>query len=273
MQIHETAFIVSTYRSLHPEVSKDPYAHLWNNAKTNGILPEILSSISEHEPFLHSIRNRFFIEKMVPFFKQHPNGTLINFGSGFSMYQFVLPETVLTIEIDKEDILQYKKEKITEWMNDGTLPKRKIEYLSMDFNAISMDEKIHEIQNLLSATPTFILLEGVLFFLNSKTTDSLFEIFRTLQKRGDLLGSVSYDPEVEATKIYQRLLQYFDKNNSTNDTFAHQTLPVSFYQNQKDYMIIKYTDEFETARHYASQYLLPEKSEVLNESLIILKKR
>ena len=272
MQIHETAFIISTYRSMHPEVSKDLYAHLWNNSKTDSLLPEILDLISEHEPLLHSLRNRFFLEEMTAFFERYPNATLLNFGAGFSMYQFVLPETVLTIEIDKEDIVNYKKEKVTAWMKDGTLPKRKINYLSMDFNTIAVNKIVHELTKSLTDAPTFILLEGVLFFLNSKTTNELFQLFGAIQKSGDLLGSVSYDPQVQTTDVYQKLLAYFDKNNDTNDTFAHQTLPVSFYQNLKEYTLLKKTDEFEAARVYAVNYTLPKKTEVLNESFYILKK-
>ncbi|WP_378186952.1 class I SAM-dependent methyltransferase [Aquimarina sp. W85] len=272
MQIHETAFIISTYRSLYPEVSKDPYAHLWNNPKTNELLPEILDTISKHEPLMHSLRNRFFLEELTTFFEQHPNGTFLNFGAGFSMYQFVLPKSVQTIEIDKKDIVDYKKEKITTWIKEGVIPKRNIKYLSMDFNTISVAKKADELLSLLSNTPTFILLEGVLFFLNADTTNQLFKIFGKIQKSGDILGSVSYDPKVKNTEVYQKLLTYFDKNNNTNDTFAHQTLPLSFYQNQEEYEVIKHTDEFEIVHQYAPHHLLPSKTRVLNESLYVLKR-
>ena len=153
MQIHETAFIVSTYRSYHEDVSKDPYAKLWNNSKTEALIPSIVENISPHEAILHSIRNRFFYEELTDFFAKNKKGTLINFGAGFSMYQFLLDKNITTIEIDKRDILDYKRNKIEKWINTGKLPQRKIEYLPVDFNTSSEDQIIKKIKPLINERP------------------------------------------------------------------------------------------------------------------------
>ncbi len=272
MQIHETAFVVSTYRSHHESVSKDEYAKLWNNPATDALIPDILNSVSEYEAILHSLRNRFFYERMSSFFARHNGGTLINFGAGFSMYQFSFESNVSTIEIDKKEIMDYKKEKVDHWTKDNKLPKRDIQYSAIDFNQNSIAEMVDFLQPMIKKEPTFILIEGVFFFLDRETTNKLFEVFASLQKQGDLVGCVTYLPEVENTSVYNRLLHYFDSHNDTNDSFNHQTIPHTYFQNMDSYGIKEKTDEFELSKIYASGSGVQNKNEILNETMYLLER-
>ncbi|WP_103865693.1 class I SAM-dependent methyltransferase [Aquimarina sp. I32.4] len=272
MQIHETAFIVSTYRSYHEDISKDIYAKLWNNPKTELLISIILTSISKDEAILHSLRNRFFYERMSSFFTKHNGGTLINFGAGFSMYQFQMSASVSTIEIDKQDIIDYKKEHVDRWVAEGKLPHREITYTALDFNTKTAKEIITILQPLIKKRPVFILVEGVFFFLDTSTTDKLFDVFNQLQKSGDIIGSVSYLPEIEDTAVYHRLLHYFDSHNDTNDTFRHQTIPNQYYHTIDGYSLEEHKDEFELSKTYTLDYRITDKSQILNENMYLLKK-
>jgi len=272
MQIHETAFVVSTYRSHHEDVSKDTYAKLWNNPSTDSLIPEILENVSSNEAILHSLRNRFFYESMKSFFEQNKGGTLINFGSGFSMYQFLMDDNVSTIEIDKKDIVEYKKEKIDQWIREGKLPNRKILYVSIDFNALSEEKIIQSLKPLIKEEPIFILLEGVLFFLDQQTTKKLFRVFKNIQHPGDIVGSVSYVPEIETTEVYKKLLNYFDSHNDTNDSFSHQTISNSYYENIDGYSLKEHIDEYNLAKTYASEFEINDKNQILNEHMYLLKR-
>ncbi len=272
MQIHETAFVVSTYRSQHENVSKDIYAKLWNNAATDSLIPEILESVSAYEAILHSLRNRFFYESMKYFFENNKGGTLINFGSGFSMYQFLMNDNVSTIEIDKKDIIDYKKKKIDQWIQEEKLPNRDILYVSIDFNTLSEEEIIQSLKPLIKKEPVFILLEGVLFFLDQQTTKKLFKVFQNLQQPGDIVGSVSYLPEIETTEVYKRLLHYFDSHNDTNDSFSHQTISNSYYENIDGYILKEHVDEYNLAKTYASEFSIKDKNQILNEHMYLLEK-
>ncbi len=272
MQIQETAFVISTYRSYHEGISKDPYAKLWNNPATDALIPDILKNVSEYEAVLHSIRNRFFYEEMNSFFEAHNGGTLINFGAGFSMYQFLMNKNVSTIEIDKKDIITYKKERIDSWTATGKLPKRDIQYAAVNFTNLSEEEIVVMLTPLIKKKPTFIVLEGVLFFLDQHTTHKLFRVFKNLQNSRDLVGSVSYIPEIENTKVYKRLLYYFDSHNDTNDSFMHQTTPHSFYENIDGYQLKHHTDEFELSKIYAPDSIIEDKTHILNEHMYILRR-
>ncbi|SEL92483.1 Leucine carboxyl methyltransferase [Aquimarina amphilecti] len=272
MQIHETAFIVSTYRSYHENISKDIYAKLWNNSKTEALIPSIMESVSKKEAILHSLRNRFFHESLQSFFDNNKGGTLINFGAGFSMYQFMLNDNVSTIEIDKKDIIEYKKSKINLWTKEGKLPKRNIQYLSLDFNLDSEETMINSLKKLITSQPTFIILEGVLFFLNQKITNKLFRVFKKIQNTNDIVGSVSYLPEIENTKVYKRLLNYFDSNNDTNDSFNHQTIPNSYYRNLDGYSLKKHIDEYNLSKIYTPELDIKDKNQILNENMYLLER-
>jgi len=188
------------------------------------------------------------------------------------MYQFMLDDTIETIEIDKKEIVDFKKKKIDTWTQEGKLPKRNIVYASIDFNKNQEEEIINRIKSLVHKKPTFILLEGVLFFLDRSTTDKLFRVFSGLQNPGDKVGSVSYLPEVEDTEVYKRLLKYFDSNNDTNDSFSHQTIPNSYYTNLNNYSLLEHADEYGLAKIYASASGITDKTQILNENLYILEK-
>lgn len=272
MQIHETAFIISTYRSYHEEVSLDIYAKLWNNPKTEALIPSILESISTKEPLMHSLRNRFFYEQMKTFFSKNKGGTLINFGAGFSMYQFLIDLNVSTIEIDKKDSINYKKEHVDRWIKEEKLPQRGIQYLAIDFNTTTEEQILSLLQPLIKKEPTFIVLEGVLFFLDQNTTDKLFSIFKGLQNAGDIVGSVSYLPELENTEVYKRLLDYFDNHNDTNESFYHQTIAHAYYKNLKGYTLQEYTDDYQLSKIYADKSSITDKTKILNESMYLLRR-
>ena len=272
MQIHETAFIISTYRSYHEDISKDIYAKLWNNPATETLIPIILKEVSEYESILHSIRNRFFYEQLKSFFSENNGGILLNFGAGFSMYQFLLDDNISTIEIDKKNIINYKKNKIDQWVKEDKLPKRDIQYISLDFNSDSEKDIIDSLNPLITEQPVFILLEGVLFFLNQAVSSKLFRVFRNLQNMGDFIGCVSYIPEIEKTKVYKRLLNYFDSNNDTNESFSHQTIPTSYYSNLEGYRLKEHKSEFDLAPIYAPKFGVDHKNQILNEHMYLLER-
>ena len=119
MTIHETAFLTCAYRSSDPELSGDHYAYLYNNARTDDWVDAITAEVSDKEPFLHCLRNRFFLDKITDFFGQHPEGVLVNWGSGFSMYPFLIAKTVQCIDIDQNDIISYKSDLLNDWIKKG----------------------------------------------------------------------------------------------------------------------------------------------------------
>lgn len=270
IQIHDTAFMTSTYRSTDEALSKDPYSKYWNNEATDKWIAQYLKAISKEEPFVHCLRNRFFYEAIKQRMDQNEIEILINFGAGFSMYPFLFDADLEHIEIDQPTVIAHKKEKIKEWTAEGKLPQRKIHFIPTDFNENYESELRSKIASIKGNKRSFILLEGVLFFLNRDNTIRLFNLFEKIQGSGEFVGSVSFRKSAEETVVFKKLIQFFEKKVVMNQHFEYQTIEDDFYENVNGYNLIEHQDYISLASEYVEREL--EENEILNEHLYILRK-
>ena len=177
IEIHETAFMTSMFRSSDGQLSGDAYAHLWNNDKTRIWVEKHTNEVSEWEPQLHCLRNRHILDTIKEIVDSEGLDVLVNFGSGFSMYPFCLSESLQHLEIDKEEIVAYKQQWIKKWVTEDVLPERRIEFIQADFNEKDQDLLKQKLISVCRGKKSFFLIEGVFFFLDPKVTKALFEIF------------------------------------------------------------------------------------------------
>ncbi|MGB5819251.1 MAG: class I SAM-dependent methyltransferase [Saonia sp.] len=270
--IHETAFVTCAFRAWDDSLSQDVYAKLWPQKKTEEHAKRYAQAVSEHEPFAHSIRNRYFYQKIDQLHRSGKVALLINFGCGFSMYPFLMDENLVHIEIDQPDVIGYKKKKILEWQSSGKLPRREIHHIASDFNDKNFGELLASISSIKKGRPSFILIEGVLFFIGMDDTERLFELFNTLQGQGEFIGSVSFTKSLEETEAFRRLISFVEGNLEKNQKFHYQTVPHEFYKELHDYELIDHQDTLSLAGTYAPQHLL-NPNDVLNEHMYLLKKQ
>ncbi|MGG8498082.1 class I SAM-dependent methyltransferase [Tenacibaculum sp. TC6] len=267
IEIHETAFVTSTFRSLNEDLSRDVYAKLWNNAETNAWIEEYLKEVCIEEVTAHCLRNRFFLEEIE---KLKPE-VLINFGCGFSMYPFLLDEAIINIEIDKEEIIDYKKRKIEEFQKQGKLPVKKIHFIGVDFSKDYVDILLEKLHLLKEGKTSFILVEGVLFFLSRKDTEKLFDFFSKLQSKDDYIGSASFQEELKSSKAFKKLLDFFNKKVAKTKASDWQTIEDDFYIKNRSYTVVNHQDFFSLSKKYNNIVKL-ERDLILNENFYILKK-
>lgn len=272
IKIHETAFVTATFRATHEELSKDKYSKYWRNPRTDEWIEKFTQNVSNFEAFTHSLRNRFFYETIKNLIVHKEIEVLINLGCGFSMYPFLFEKEIINIEIDQEEIIEYKKNKIEELIEDGKLPSRKIHYIAHDFNAQEKDLAI-ELKSIVKDKPSFVLLEGLIFFLSEKVTNELMDLISTVQIRGSYLGSVSYLKEIEETKCFQSLIDFFSKELSTNTKFEYLTLPTSYYKSLSSYDLIKQEDYISLSNKFCPIEAVENENLILNENMYILKKQ
>ncbi len=272
LHVHETAFITSTYRSTHPDLSKDPFAGLWNTPATDEWVAEHVIAVSEHEPHLHCLRNRYFFEQLQRLFAKQQISLLINFGSGFSMYPFSLPEGLRHIELDFPNILAYKKQHVDAWMSSGVLPQRHIHYVGADFMA-SDNHWVEELLSLKGHSKSFILVEGVLFFLNPRDINAIFAIFDRIQQSGEYIGSVSFQETMEGTPVFGRLLDFCTHRLNYPQGFHYQVVPDTFYRELPGYDCIDHQDGTTLNQQFSPDYPLPEHPGFLNENMYLLLKK
>ena len=272
IEVHETAFVTSSFRSMYQGLSRDRFSRLWNNDKTDVWVQEYINAVSAEEPYTHCIRNRYFLDTIEELVEKNKVEVLINFGCGFSMYPFLLPEQLLHIEIDKADVIEHKRSKVQHWQAQGLLPERNIHYIGVDFNEAYQEELSAKIAAIKSGKSSFILLEGVLFFLNKEVTEMLFNLFSTLQQSSDYVGSVSYKDEVTRTPVFKRLLHFFTDKLLEGQTLDYQTLEDEFYTSLPGYKLLDSQDYFTLSAKYQHQPLTSKKEEVLNETYYLLQK-
>lgn len=272
INVSDTAFVTCGFRRLNENLSQDIFAKLWRNEKAELILKDYVKNVSLEEIDTHCIRNRFFLEALRKLFKKKKIDLLINFGSGFSMYPYILDDQITHIEIDKPEVINYKSSMTKEWIKDGKLPNRTIDYIGVDFSTDYQVSLLNKIEGLKKNKSCFILIEGVLFFLNRKETESIFAFFDSIQDYGDYIGSVSYTEEVLNTMAYKRLIDYSNKGLEDASENGFQYIENSFYEKLNNYRLIDHQDYFSCSRQF-NHVPKSKPTDILNEHFYILKKQ
>ena len=271
IKIHETAFVTSTFRAFDESLSQDTYAKLWNNTATENWIKDYLIQVSTEETFTHCLRNRHFLDTLKGLLQKQEIEVLINFGSGFSMYPFLLDENMIHIEIDQPEIVDYKKLQLQEWEIKNILPKRNIYFIGVDFSKNYQQELYTKIQSIKGDQSTFILIEGVLFFLTREETNRLFDFFNTIQKNGDYVGSASFQERIKKTTAFQNLLSFFNQKVTKASESDYQTIEDEYYQNKRNYSLIDHQDYFSLSEKYGNTINQSEEF-ILNENFYLLQK-
>lgn len=272
INIHETAFVTATYRASNEELSKDNYSSLWQNSKTDSWIENYLKKVSLEEPFVHCLRNRFFYDKINSLIQKEGIEVLINFGCGFSMYPFLFGEELINIEIDQTELIDYKKNQINKWIIEGKLPSRKIHYIAKDFN-LEKDELENEIKSITKGKPSFILLEGVIFFLTETSTNDLIELFSRIQSSGSFFGSVSFIDSIVETESFKRLVKFYESEVTLNSKFEYLTLPTSYYETLNNYELVAHEDYVSLSTKYTETDKIINGDLILNENMYLLKRK
>ncbi len=271
METEESGFMTCMLRSYNETLSKDIYAKLWHNEKRETLTKEYLNAISSEETNAHCLRNRYFLETIKTLVANNDIEVLINFGSGFSMYPFLLDQSIINIEIDKPEIVDYKEVKVMQWQAKKILPKRKIHFLGVDFSKDYEDQLHSEIHSIVKNKSSLILIEGVLFFLKMEECVKLFNFFESIQKTGDFIGSVSFNDTVKETTAFQKLLDFINKKGGGVVASDCLSLPDHFYKNIEAYKLIDQQDYYSLSKTYDNSIKLS-KDLTLNEIFYLLQK-
>ena len=270
--VHDTAFMIAYYRAQHLEISQDPYAKLWLRPGLDQWAKQIASKITEHDDLLHCLRNRFFYTELKTLWPDEEKILFLNMGAGFSMYPYLLPDKIQTIELDFEEIALYKSEKTSIFTAEKLLPKRSVEH----WNADITDSKSHAVLlEKLAAYSDYkkvVLIEGVFFFLTEAQIDAVLSFCSDLLNPGDILMCVSFDESQKETAVFKRLIHYFaDVLKSADNPFS--TLPHSHYKQLDGFKLIKQSSSWELGQKLE---VIPHDlkvREVLNEHFYIMERK
>jgi O-methyltransferase involved in polyketide biosynthesis len=269
--VHDSALIVNCFRARYASISGDRYAALWTTDEVEQWADQYIAETNPTESLVHALRHRFFLEQLAFFFAQSSERVLINIGAGFTNYPYLLPAHVSYCEIDSEININFKRHTVAELEARGDLPQRRITFLSVHDlnNGAELKNLETYLKTWIDGRASFILLEGVFFYLTLDAISHLYAMFASLQRKGDIVASTSFRPEEANKPIYQKLVDYCRRSYAMPE-FTPTTLPTRFYAERLSYALTTHTHYYALAKQFAAAAALDRPDEVLEEDCYLL---
>jgi len=271
--VHDSALIVNAYRARKAHVSADRFADLWISEESVKWADQYAEKVGPTEILVHALRHRFFLEHLTQFLDTSPEGVFINIGSGFTNYPYLIPSGIPSCEIDTEANIEFKKQKLAEFETKGDIPQRSIKFITKnDLNDLAQVTSLESIlREWIGSRPSFILFEGVFFYLKIETISHFYGMLASLQKTGDIVASTSFRPEECNKAMFQRLVDYCRSDYKMKD-FTPTTIPTKFYRQQLGYSLASHENYYALCNQYASQEQLASPEDVLEEDCYVLER-
>lgn len=207
-----SAFIVNESRARAEALSLDSYAKLWVDDDVRKLWCLFRDEVYAQDPQALAARNRFFLECADSFFTGNPHGIFINIAAGFTSYPYLMENPVETIEIDLPAVVEYKKKKTREFRTAGYLPDRDVTYLACDLNTgKGIEAIVPTLSEKTKERPSFILLEGISYYLKRDSFFSLLNAVSRLQTPGSELSLDYWEPEVLKNRIFMKFRDFLEK--------------------------------------------------------------
>lgn len=210
--ISDSAFLVNESRARSEHLSLDIYAKLWVDDPVRELWCRFNREVYSKDPRALAVRNRFFLKRLEIFFKTHPQAVFLNIAAGFTSYPYLMNQEVEVVEVDLPRVVEYKKDKVKEFISAGNLPGRKITYIAADLNCLEQRNALFsQLHRTLNGRPSFILFEGITYYLDRDAFFSCMEQAAGIQTRGSELSMDYWEPGVEKNQVFIKFCDFLDK--------------------------------------------------------------
>ncbi|MCI0529159.1 MAG: class I SAM-dependent methyltransferase, partial [Nitrospira sp.] len=271
-KISETAFLVNASRARMVEVSRDIYAKLWVSDSTRELWNDFAFKVYPHDDVVVSARSRYFLNHLNAFVSAFESPVFINIGAGFTSYPFLIQRPCKCIEVDYEHIIHFKRDKVAKWQQEGLLPKRDVEYFAADLNHPPDRERLKsQLAGWIGNSPSFILLEGITYFLDRSILTELLETFSGLQLPDSITSFDFWKPDMQTHPIFIRLQNYLAER-FIYQVIKYNLLDSEFVRSLQAYQGVEITGVVEQEKLYSKTTVLQNYKEILPENYVILKK-
>jgi O-methyltransferase involved in polyketide biosynthesis len=270
--ISESAFLVNESRARRVELSGDLYAHLWVTDRTRDLWNAFCEEVYPHDEIELGLRNRFFLDRLDSFVAVNSGAVFVNIGAGFTSYPFLTRAVCRCFEVDYPRVVDYKRRNVHEWRASGALPSRDVEFVGVDLAGAPDRARLREA--LLPATsdaPSFILMEGITYYLERPVLDAVFEMCSELQRTGSVLAFDFWTPGSAFHPVHLRFAKF------CAERFGRRASRYSFLEEAEVGAIAGYAVE-ETAEVqgleliYSATRVLQDPSAILPESYAVLRR-
>jgi O-methyltransferase involved in polyketide biosynthesis len=122
-----------------------------------------------------------------------------------------LESGIRVLEVDFPHVTTYKQSRINDLVHQGLLPARPIQFCGVD---LTSPDDLARFELALKTTvdqrASFILMEGLTYYLDRASLDRLFDIFRKHQSTGSSVAFDYWPRELGDKPICTRLREYFE---------------------------------------------------------------
>lgn len=257
-------------------ICKDAIAQYWIPENKRASVETLWQKYSDKVyPYDHlelGIRTNYFLELLKNEVLKYPNLIFINIGAGFTSYQYLIEHNITTIELDSKDIINAKKNRVESLVARGEIKKKLTHYiecdLSVDEDRLKAFEKINAI---VADSPTFILCEGLFYYLSISNVEELIKDINQIQKTKNALAFDYWTPSLKNKVFYQSMIDFYKVEMGVQEQGI--TLFHIDDLNLIDYTIEERTDVYEQEKKVINEFILNEnKDQCLDENYIILRK-
>lgn len=274
--ISDTAFLVCESRIRRLDVSQDPYAERWIPAERRDAVRELWEDFSgevyPYDDLELAIRNRFFLERLQRFVTANRGAVFFNVGAGFTSYPLLLKDYVGSVELDFPHMVRFKQRRFRELCAAGAAPRRRVRFVAADIAGPEGQNTLRRcLANVPPGTPTFILLEGISYYLNFTVLRSLFELFREYQPAGSQVAFDFWRPDLVHHPVFLRLQKFF------SERFGYRAQDYCLFGDDRidgvsGYRALQLTDVAKEEPNYAGTQLLAGNPNMLLENYALLER-
>ena len=271
--VDASAHVVNCFRAKYTNISLDNFAHLWVTKTAEKLANRYLKEVGESEDIAHCLRHRFFLERLREFHIQVTNGVFINIGAGFTNYPYLINTPIASCEVDKPNLIKSKQQRIQKLQSSQQLPERDILFLcTTDLNNSSENKKLFDsLSQWIGSRQSFILMEGLLYWLSQDSVNSLFKHLQQTQIAGSLLALNAFKPSETSKAMFQRLRKFSEKGYGIGN-FSPNTLSETFHENLLGYKLIDQANYISLSKQPDEVKELVDKDSVLEEDCYLLRK-
>lgn len=270
--ISESALLVNESRARNVPLSGDTFAHLWVNGATRALWEAFSREVYPHDAIELGVRNRFFLTGLAAFVNGHADPVFVNVGAGFTSYPFLVDARCRSIEVDFAHVIEAKRPRIETWQRESVLPARQVEFIAADLARPEDAARLMAgLAERIGGAPSFILMEGLTYYLSRADFDALLGAFAALQAAGSLLAFDFWTPDTADHPAFNRLRRFFSERFGHAEA-CYNLMTVEDIRARPGYELQTHTDVQELEHRYLGTNVLADYDEILPEHYALLKR-
>ncbi len=184
-----------------PEKDRERITVLWD---------DFAEHVYPHDDIELAVRNRYFLTRLQALLKMHRDAVFINLGAGLTSYPYLIEQDIQCIEVDYPHLIEFKKRRVAILKEQKILPEKKLRMEPADLsNPVDLDRLKAVLSECAGERISYVLLEGVSYYLSMSALTALFDMLREIQVSGSVFAFDFWKPDIKQHPVFDRLQRFF----------------------------------------------------------------